>query len=218
MFLGLGSRVSSLGSGSGVTLVELVVASTLGIAVILAVQRIDALRINLMGEIRRVSSEAPSEATRALSHMAAMLEQADRVILQGAGDIRARIPLANDLDNPANYQWVQYRLVASAEGSQVQFYRLIGDCTPDDRFLYITSLVVTYEPVALAPPGGEPTTANFPNLGAGQDNNVLTIRLDSTDRQTNETTTYWAGAALRAGTYTDVTTGVSDVSPPPGGC
>jgi len=224
------SQVSCLLSPvSGVTLVELVVAGTLGVMVILAIQRIDATRIALMGEIRRVSSEAPAEATRALSHMAAMFEQADRVILVdpgtpgcGAGcsaDIWLRIPLANDLDNAANYQWAQYRLVGSADGPQVRFYRLTGDCNPDDRFLYITSLVVTYEPVAGAPPGSEPDPANFPNLAAEQDNNVLTIRVDSTDRQTNETTTYWAGAALRAGTYSDVATGVSDVSPPPAsGC
>src|SRR3989338_7756242 len=76
------SQVSCLLSPvSGVTLVELVVAGTLGVMVILAIQRIDATRIALMGEIRRVSSEAPAEATRALSHMAAMFEQADRVIL-----------------------------------------------------------------------------------------------------------------------------------------
>src|SRR3989338_2054965 len=76
------SQVSCLLSPvSGVTLVELVVAGTLGVMVILAIQRIDATRIALMGEIRRVSSGAPAEATRALSHMAAMFEQADRVIL-----------------------------------------------------------------------------------------------------------------------------------------
>lgn len=197
----------------GITLFELMLASALGLAVIVAVGQLDVSRTRLHEQI---SATAGSEAVLALAHMGRNLEQADRINRLNASDVQFRIAHDPDhLGDATGYQWSQYRLI----GHDIVFYHDVGDartepdCTEDERFHEIAALNVQYRDAASAPPpGGEP--------GGGFDNNVLEIYVRTEHPQTGAQTTYTGEATLRASAYTALLTGLSGpgVSEPPASC
>jgi hypothetical protein len=210
----------------GVTLFELLVASTISMVVLLALGSVDVSRIYLTNDIQRtvlLQSEAPT----AIVQMGKELLQADRInlIATDPGNVQFRIPPADpaQLDDGTSYTWSQYRLDSSAR--EILFFEDITNtgCTVDLRFQEIDGLTLEFQDTAAAPPGGDPSGTN---LTPPQDNNVLKmeaewINTQGTAATTDDVTyTYPNVVTLRAGAYTDVATGLSPSTPsdPPGGC
>lgn len=197
----------------GVTLMELLLASSIGVVVLLALAHVDVTRI-LVGQQAKDVSEIQAEPAFALTHLARSIVRADRVNLISSSNIQIRIPptTGTGLDDPANYRWVQYRL----NGTEIQYFtNNPTPCTVASRFRDISSLNIQYrDESAVPPPGGEP-------LG-GPDNNVLEITVKSTaaDLQTGEKVSLTGEATMRSGAYTNLMTGLlpPGAGNPPGSC
>ena len=210
----------------GVTLMELLVASTISLVVILAVGQIDVSRI-LLSQQARQTSTLGSEAQLAMLQFVRDAQQADRINVLGPTNVQLRIPAGNCtpatgvpdpgcFDVAANYRWVQYTFVSP----EIRFYDNTagGNCGVDRTFHDISGFVVEYLPVAQAPPGGDPLV---------QDNNVLRVQVTTANAQAAPMT-YEDTVTIRAGAYTNLnaTSGgdsgrgldATNVSPPPGAC
>jgi hypothetical protein len=75
-----------------------------------------------------------------------------------------------------------------------------------------------YRDETITPPGGDPSGQN---LAPPQDNNVLEMIVEWTDPQTNVTQQFVSQMTMRAGAYTNLTTGLSPSGAafdPPGAC
>jgi hypothetical protein len=136
-------------SNRGITLTELLVASTVSFAVILGITQVDMTRLHLLDQIRQRSTGL-SELGLALAHMARSLQRADRVYLPDRLDptvVQFRTPLdpTAGLDTAADYQWAQYRLV----GNEIRFYD--GGCGVAQRFGRIGTLSVQYRNESVSP-------------------------------------------------------------------
>ena len=173
----------SLTLSRGITLVELVVASTLGVAAILALGQMDVARVKLFNELAqdRTKVEVSMEASVALDDILSDLKMADRIVLvaPGAGvsakNVLIRIVEGEDFDNPANYRWVQYRF--DNEHQRLEYYNFTpshaSDCTAamEQGIPHVKNFWVKYTDIASAPMGGEP----FPS---GRDNNLVTVKIE----------------------------------------
>ena len=195
----------------GVTLMELLLASLIGVIILLVMAHVDVTRI-LVGQDAKDLSEIQTEPAFALTHLTRSILQADRVNRISASNIQLRIPptTGTGLDDPSNYRWVQYRL----NGTEVQYFTT-GPCAAASRFRNVGSLQIQYRDESpVAPPGGEP-------LG-GLDNNVLEIIVTSTviNAKINQTVSVTGEATMRAGAYTNLMTGLlpSGVGEPPASC
>ncbi len=217
----------------GVTLMELVVASTISLVVILAVGQLDVTRILLSEQVRQ-SAGPGSEARLAMAQFVRDAQQADRVNVISETDVQLRIPqpcadlactCTNDVPLPAcldaatAYRWVEYKLA----DTEIRLYDATG-CGINQKFLDIKQpggFAVEYlDAVAQAPPGGEPFS------GSPDDNNVLSITVTTANPSAQEMT-YVNTVTLRAGTYTNVNASGGDsgsgldvqgVSAPPPPC
>jgi hypothetical protein len=214
----------------GITLLELLIAGTLGLVVVLALGQVDATRIYLSDKVR-TSNTSTTEAAMAMTQMVRTMQQADRVIVDtGLESVQVRIPIdRTNLDADAGYQWIQFRRDA-VTGKVVQFnpdgscavmaqYGACGSSADDACF---TVLAFSYQDEAVAPPGGDPSL---------QDNNLLQVELQWTDPKSGRTQWYQDQVTLRAGAYSNVNTqsggGIKDsgtglapsgVAVPPGAC
>lgn len=192
----------------GVTLMELLLASSIGVVILLAMAHVDVTRI-LVGQQATGVADIQADPAFAVTHLARSITKADRLNLISPSNVRIRIPpdTGTGLDNPANYNWVQYRLDSDPMSGtrNTLFYFKInpdGTCTQASRFANIESL--TLRP-------------DVSNVGA---NNILEIIIASTaDPQTREAVTFTGQATMRAGA-TDLTTGLlpSGVGDAPASC
>jgi len=204
----------------GVTLMELVVASTVSLVVVLAVGQLDVTRI-FLAEQARQSAGMGSEARLAMSQFVRDAQQADRVNVVSGTNVQLRIPQADCdscacspdgvpepscFNDSASYRWVQYKLDSTQK--QILFYDdTASGCgaAADRTFHDIKSggFSVRYRDTASvpAPPGGEPF--------AGEDNNVLDIQVTTAD-SSGQAMTYVNTVTLRAGAYTNVGAGGGD--------
>ena len=197
-------------SERGVTLLELLLASSIGMVVILAMAHVDVTRI-FVGRQAGDLSEIQAEPAFALTHLIRSIIQADRVDLISASNIQIRIPPRPEtgLDDPNNYRWVQYRL----NGTEIQYFTT-NPCAVASRFRNVSSLQIQYRDESPAPPGGEPL--------AGLDNNVLAITVTSTvvSPQIGQAVSVTGEATMRAGAYTNLPSGLlpPGVGDPPASC
>ena len=215
----------------GITLLELVVASSISLVVILAVGQLDVTRVLLSEQVRQTSNTG-GEAQLAMAQFVRDAQRADRINVLGPANVQLRIPQANCdspgctclnnvpepacFDQAAGYRWVQYKLAAPS----ILFYHdTVNGCGPDRTFHDISGFTVGYsDAVQRPPPGGEPPV---------QDNNVLLVQVTTANGQA-QAMAYQNTATMRAGAYTNVhaTSGgdsgtgldVAGVSAPPAPC
>ena len=190
----------------GMTLTEVLIASALGVVVIIALYAVDNARFRIYEDLRKRSAVG-SETYAALAalHIAKHLERADRLNIPSSGVLQVRIPacakLADPvacLNDPTKYQWDQYRLNAAA--TELDFFINTGaGCgTRTPLAGQITALSFTYkDEVTLRPPGGEP---------ANQDNNVVKYALTWANGppRTGRTHVFGSEVTSRAIPYSDV--------------
>ena len=207
---------------AGITMIELLIASVIGIVIMLALGNMDSTRVYLSDQIRR-SSSSLSEASLAVSLAVRDIQQADRVVLLNPTSVQVRIPLAAaasnppaSLDNPANYKWVQYK--SDGINHEIVLYdppctarQRFGRCRTDESGCF-SGLEISYVDASPAPPGGDP-----PN----QDNNTQQFKLSWRDIKTNVTQDLIDQATMRASAYTNLADPgllIGAGSTPPGGC
>ena len=216
----------------GVTLMELLVASLIGLVVILAISQVDVTRVLISEDIRR-STPSLTEASLIITEMGKSMQQADRINLVSngtsqPGNVQLRLPVDNlpagfDPDAAASYKWVQFRFdpsnkrivmydPASQPGCSV--YTRFGYCGPGQTTCF-SGLTINYANESPRPPGGEPT--GITNLNSPDDNNVLVMTISWTDSRTGQSQSFTGQSTIRAGAYTNVSTGMAapTVSPPP---
>jgi hypothetical protein len=224
-------------SKSGITLMEVIVASILAVVILVALTQIDLTRMNLGNRAR---NPGISEAPLALANITRQLERSDRVVLPSADDVQFRyfidIPAnrtpgcqappfpATCLDDSANYRWGEFRHAQNAQG--INFILFFDDtasgCATDYQFRDINNLAIQFQDAtpAAPPPGGDP---------AVQDNNMILISVSSLNPQDPDATilTYTGEVAARGLPYSDVgATGVDSgsgtaapgISNPPAQC
>lgn len=223
----------------GMTLMELMLASALGFVVIMAMGKVDLTRSSIGREVH-TTALLQSNAWRAVFHMTKRLAEADRINLVFAGgpvpalaSIQLRIPEPDTggpgcavasctgstpapccFDIAANYRWAQYHFDLGTY--TIRFFNNTQAGCGDVRVLahYVSSVGIDYQDAEpLAPPGGEPTG---PNLGGGEDNNVIGLELRMRHPITGETVlaSDWVTTNASYG----ATTGLADPtvsSPPP---
>ncbi len=169
----------------GVTLMEVLLASSIGVVILLAMAHVDVTRI-FVGQQAKDLSEIQAEPAFALTHLARSIVQADRVNLISPSNIQIRIPPITgtqaDLNDPTKYAWVQYRL----DGTTLRYFNPTNPCTEVSHFGNVQEL--TLRSVA---------------------NNIFEITITSTaaDPQTREAVHFTGQATMRAGT-TNLTTGL----------
>ena len=188
------SRLKTQGCAChGITLFELLVASVLGVVVVLAMGQVDVSRIYHSQEVRGTAT-AQGEAGFAVTHMTKQVALADRVNLISAGDLQLRVPIGTSFDVASNYVWKEYKYNSGA--GELRFYDPAGGCTLAATFRDLSAVTVTQAA-----------------------NNALQLAVASTNPYTNITMTYNGQAILRA-SANDVATGLADpsVSPPPAPC
>ena len=205
----------------GLTLMELLLASTLGLLVVFAFGGVDMGRVLLLDQVRQ-DGKFHTNLTYAIWHMSKHLELADRIEPVSANNLLFRVPrfgappdTTAAVDNAANYVWNQYRTVPAPNGlSTILFYEQVpGGCnTPKLLSENILSLAFAQPDEVVAPPGGD---------AGGQDNNVLRITIQGReDRQagTPQTLTAVGQVTMRARGYTNDLTGMTRSATPPSGC
>jgi len=123
----------------GVTLLEMMIASAIAAVIMLGLTMIEGTRVRVTEDLRlRVLTE-PERKNAALAavHLAKDLETSDRfeVLPDGTNSrLNVRTPdcpppvTAACLDDPLNYQWVQYRLDATSR--ELRMYRFARTASP----------------------------------------------------------------------------------------
>lgn len=177
----------------GVTLIELLLASLLGLVIVLAVGQVDVSRILMTNQVRGFAV-AQMEANFAVTHMSKQLEGADRLVRLSASDLQFRLPQGTNFDDASNYQWKEYTY--DSANRIMCFYEPASSCTLASRFQDVDGLTFTLT-----------------------GNNVVEVVVDSTTPTTNRTTTYQAHIAIRSSS-SDLSTGLAagTVAPPPAAC
>ena len=200
----------------GITLLELLIAVILGVVILLGIGQVDVTRIYIGNQVRR-NSVPQTEASIAATHLLKTLEQADRVFLAAPDSIQIRVPQggpAVNLDDAASYRWVQYRYDSGSQ--EILYFDPVSPCTVAQRFgdcrstpqspACFTSLTVQYQDESSTPPGGDPSGQN---LAPPEDNNMLEMTVQWTDQQTNVAQQFVSQMTMRAGAYTNLSTGLS---------
>ena len=209
---------------AGITMLELMIASVIGIVIMLALGNIDATRVYLTNQIRS-SSTSLSDASFAVSLAIRDIQQADRVVVLNPTSLQVRIPLpaaATDLDNPANYKWVEYQyddvareIILYDPATSCTVRQRFGRCTANDAVCF-SGLNIRYGNESPAPPGGDP---NGPSLNPPDDNNTLQFTISWTDSKTNVTQSLTNQATMRASAYTNLPDpGLLNGGTTPNGC
>ena len=178
---------------------EMLIASGIGIVIILALAQVDVTRVRISQKAQGIA-EIQLEPGLAVTHITRSILKADRVNLLDPANIQLRLPpvTGTGLDNPANYTWIQYRLV----GTELRYYNNASTCSVGSRFSDIGNLTLSYQDEAGAPPGGTDP------LG-GPDNNMLEVVITSTtDPRSGQAVTFRGQATMRASGYTDLMTGL----------
>ena len=117
----------------GLTLAELLIASTLAMVVMLGIMTMESGRSRMEGELHERSglTSTQGEAGRATVVMANFLANSDRVKIVSPSHIELRAPIGcwgagvpapGCFDNPANYGWEQFKL----NGTTLEQYQ--GNC------------------------------------------------------------------------------------------
>ncbi len=202
----------------GLTLTELLVASSIALVIILALGQVDVTRVRMTQDLGQ-NAVPQSEAAFAIAHMTRALAQADRIELVAADNIRFRIPnggVGVNYDLPGSYQWEQYRFNGPA--GEIRYFNPAAGCALAAMFRDLSGLAGQYQNESGAPPGGEP-----PIAPAGADNNVLLVTVSWVDPKTGATKSYTSEVTIRGGAYTDLMTGLAPAgvaNPPtaPPGC
>jgi hypothetical protein len=197
------------------TLAEVLVASAIGLAVILSIGQVDMTRINIMNQVLRPATL--SEAALGMHHMIKHLMQADRVVVLAPDNVQVRIPQnPAALDTPASYRWAQYKLVdgnGDTLPDTINFYddtaagcgvdAAFGGSVPASNVVTTMTLVVAYaDEDSPMPPGGEPPM---------NDNNTVRITVAQTwapPGGSPTTETNGGSVTLRAGAYSDLDAGI----------
>ncbi|MBI4354383.1 MAG: hypothetical protein HY595_04020 [Candidatus Omnitrophica bacterium] len=167
----------------GITLIELLAASTLGFIIVLALGQADVARVKFFDEVLRKGhgprAAISPEATYALDQMLSDLKQADRVVLRNpqdldstsdtdwvASDVQAYLPARAG----ASAEWVQYRFKKAQGATPASIEMFRGTCAIHESFQApgMSAFYVQFVNIAPAPPGGEPFTD-------GRDNNVVAV-------------------------------------------
>ncbi len=216
-----GKRVYlSARSCAGVTLFELLIASSLALVVILAIGQVDVTRVRM---VNQVTNNVQPEAELALASIVKEINAADRIKLWSTGTsslnpyhsanycptgqasctaaIFIRVPIGTDFDNLTsnNYRWEQYSFNSTAK--EVRYYTtfpaaLGGVCTPTARYHSINGATMQFWDQTISPPGSDPF--------GGPDNNTLQITITVTDPTTGAVKPYTGQATLRSAGYTNV--------------
>ena len=228
----------------GVTLMEVLVASTLAVLVVIGIGRMDVGRVQIVEDLRQRSVASGigyrEETALALFHLSKHLEQADRINLvntgipaaipftgpPGVANLQVRIPVCPTspptpacYDVATSYRWDQYVRI----GNELRFYENTAVGPPylcsSMRVLarQITSFTIAFMDTAPAPPGGEPLPAPpFPLLNR-PDNNVLEFALlwDNGATPTPLTQEFHSEVTTRGVAYSDVN---ADCAGPVGPC
>ncbi len=199
-------------SADGVTLMELMIASTISVVVVLGLGQLDVTRL-LMTQHVRDTGRMGSEAALAMAQLARDVEQADRVNLVSLNpaDVQLRIPQApvggppapTYFDLPSSYRWVEYKLF----GTEIRFYDRTetGNCEADRTFRDIGTFAVAYDDQAKAPPGNDE-----PFAPETTDNNLVSFHITTVATPAVDMIDYHDTVALRAGAYTNVNAGNGD--------
>lgn len=217
------------------TLMELMIASILGIVILIGMAQVDVTRIYLSQQINR-SSGSHSEAMMTLSHMVKTLQQADRAILDDTCTsaksavtgvcLRVRVPVVDlnsgtppNLDQASSYRWDEYRYVDTdndAKPDAVRYYmNIAAGCSTRMIFSGLTGFTMRFKDESIAPPGGP---GREPFAPTGEDNNLLEVVATTSAKNPQNPlarpidNTYTIEAALRATGYTNVPEGLA----PPG--
>lgn len=169
-------------SHQGLTLTEVLVAAVLTISVIVGVGVIGRQRDAFMVQIRGATMPIGEELRPAIGvmGMARMLETADRAILPPVpanGWLQLRVPSPQGacaaapydtvcLDDPTNYQWLEYAYAdTDADGTRetLELYTDTANGCAQRVTLSsrIASITFTYVNAAGPPPGGDPAVAAF---------------------------------------------------------
>ncbi|MBI3322040.1 MAG: hypothetical protein HYZ91_07230 [Candidatus Omnitrophica bacterium] len=177
----------------GLTLTEVMIASTLAVVVIVIIGVLDMTRFRMQEDLRRHSPVGSEQGQAALAAftLGKNLERADRInILStgiaaaaptgavGFGNVQLRrvecapAPVTPAcLDNPASYHWDEYRRV----GGALQYFantQIPANCaSPVILAREVTSLTFRYVNAAGPPPGGDPFAPD------PADNNALRYEL-----------------------------------------
>ncbi len=167
---------------AGLTLAEVLVASVITGVILVALVQAYTSQTRLEGELllRNANGGLDFLPALAVSRLSSDLTQADRVVIPNASTIQIRrpsfttagctgpaIPAPSCFDGPANYRWVEYKLV----GTSLWFYDNIysggvTNCTTRSVITPQVTGTFSYFNAAQAPPGGEPfaPSANDSNL------------------------------------------------------
>ncbi len=203
----------------GLTLTELLVASAVGTAIVLAMTSIDLTRFMIQMDIKNNTSMGSNEALAGLAgvRIAKDLERADRInVINSDPDVlQLRIPImttagctgagvippAGCFNIPANFRWSEYRL----SGASLQYFEDVagggGGCpVPYPLVEQITALNFERQDRAQPPPGGEP---------AADDNNIIEY-LITWDDTTGNTHSFRGEVTSRAISYTDLSVSAND--------
>ena len=158
----------------GFSLIETIIASILAVIVIISIGQFEGGRIRLGEEVLQRSGLVSGHGMAGLAtqQMAKGIARADRFVVTGtgvqlrypAGCMGVAVPAPSCFDNPANYQWDQYRMDGA---NQLVLYANTGAGCGSSTVLArdVTVLTFTYKNQAGTPPGGEPM--------GGVDNNTL---------------------------------------------
>jgi len=214
----------------GVTLMEVVVASTLAVLVVIGIGQVDTARVGIEQQIRQRAATlfnlgSHEEAALVVLHFTKHLEAADRIYLintgqpgvrpfsgsPGAANVQLRIPQCPTppadpacFDTAANYRWDQYVLI----GDELRFYEntVAGCSTMRVLARQITSFTVSFPDTAPAPPAGEPFPP--PPTPNPADNNILAFTLTWNDGASPPLThEFRSTVAARGVAYSDVNAG-----------
>ena len=218
----------------GMTLTEVLVASTVAALVAIGITAVEVSRARNQAELRRRSGVLTDVAQTGLAAsilFARNLENADRVIIRANADpadlwLRTVAPTVNCgsgcinppsgapvpccYDQSANYRWDEYRRT----GNELRYYRdvtnpvvLCTDLTVLSREIGSFSADFV-DATQQAPPGGEP-----PIGGAGADNNAVQYALiwDNGLSGAQQLTHTFGGTVIsRAIPYSNVNAGAGD--------
>ncbi len=195
----------------GVTLFEILIATTLAMILILAITQVDMTRVYISEDIRR-NLNRNGEAELALTHMGKWLQMADRVVVVSANNVQFRVPVPTEaacqpiptpdcFDRAANYTWGQYRYDSGLK--QILFYYPVtSSCptpitygqAPDSS---LAGLTVTYN-------DADSTQQALGSDPPSPDNNLLQIKVISEGVTPSTNRPYQSQVVLRAGAYTNL--------------
>lgn len=188
----------------GLTLMELIIASVLGVLVIIALGQVDVTRLLTVERVRD-NSESYQEGLFAMNHMLKELEGADKIELAGPTSVQFRIPTVVPGTPPTfTFTWHQFRYDA---GAGVLWFYPNNACGAGRKVARnLSGVTFAYTNVSPTPSGGEPLGAGVPggiaNLAPGEDSNVLQLEVQVPEPATGTLRALRQKVTIRAAGYT----------------